>query len=96
MGFESLDFTAAECDPDPTGPDMFGQWFDSANYNTDCSPKKCKECGGMGFDETIKDKVDNIICEIEVSCVFCHTVVGYWGYGSYDPCFANLHPTEGP
>lgn len=92
----SFEFTEVSEPKDYAGPEMFGEWFDKDHYNVDCSPKKCRECGGMGFDEVVKDKIDNIICEIEVSCVFCHTVVGYWGYGSYDPCFANLHPTEGP
>jgi len=72
------------------------EWFDSENYNSDASPKKCKYCGGIHFLEMTKAVDSGYTSEFEIVCWSCSATVAYWAYGSYDPCFANLHPTEGP
>lgn len=74
----------------------WSKWFDSKNYNEDGSPKLCRECGNDHFTEVPKDSIDGHICEISVHCSACFENVAYWAYGWYDPCYANLHPTEGP
>ena len=72
--------------------------FDSEHYYPDGCPKKCKHCG----IPDVFSKVEAYECdgsdvpEASLYCEGCNTLIGYWVYGSYDPCFANLHPTEGP
>jgi hypothetical protein len=41
------------------------------------------EC--LSVDETIKDTINGIPCEIEYRSKLTGNVVGYWAYGYYDP-----------
>lgn len=69
--------------------------FDHEHYNQDGCPHTCRVCKGKDFITKIKAIDAYVVSEREIVCK-CGEVVGYWAYGHYDPCFANLHPTEGP
>jgi len=62
--------------------------FDSENYNEDCSPKKCKICGCLEFNETTKDSLEGIVLEYKINCSKCGAFIGYWAHGHFEPCFA--------
>lgn len=71
--------------------------FDYDHYNGDSSPHTCRYCKWKDFTEVVKDTIDqHIVCEKLIICSRCKQDVGYWAYGNYDPCYSNLHPTEGP
>jgi hypothetical protein len=46
--------------------------------------KFCKKCGCETFWEHVVDTIDNHICEKEIICEECLTVVNYWSYGHYE------------
>lgn len=71
-------------------------YFDHENYNLDSSPKKCYECNHAKFHEVVVAIDAGHVSEYYLECKACDTIVGYWAYGNFDPCFANTHPTEGP
>lgn len=45
---------------------------------------KCPECGSTYLVERTMDKIDNIICEVDICCGECSANVGYWAYGNYN------------
>lgn len=72
------------------------EWFDYSHYHIDSKPHTCKYCEGIYFKSKVKGYEAGSVSEYEVYCSSCDNLVGYWAYGHFDPCFANLHPTEGP
>ncbi len=56
-------------------------------YKDSGEPIKCLHCES----ENIKNKVRSVDCgyisESEVNCGDCNKIIGYWGYGFYDPEF---------
>lgn len=72
------------------------KYFDSENYYPDGCPKKCKHCGIPDLASKTEAVDGGLVTEAGLYCEGCNTLIGYWAYGSYDYCFANLHPTEGP
>lgn len=70
-------------------------YFDKEHYNLDGYPNKCFACKGHTFRDHIVAIDAYVVSERKIICT-CGTIVGYWAYGHYDPCFANTHPTEGP
>jgi hypothetical protein len=71
-------------------------YFDHQHYNPDSSPKICHNCKHNTFDKFVVAIDGGHISEYYLECQACDTIVGYWGYGHFDPCFSNTHPTEGP
>ena len=53
--------------------------------STELEPLKCPHCNSNELVEVVKDTINGIPCEIEKSCDLCKKVVGYWGYGSWEP-----------
>jgi hypothetical protein len=55
-------------------------------YSEDGSPDLCPNCrSGLGFIEVVTDRIDNVACEKEFYCFFCHETVAHWAYGSFEP-----------
>jgi len=75
---------------------MNNGYFDTEHYYPDGCPKKCKHCGDTDVESKVVAIDGGYVSEASLYCERCSTLIGYWAYGNYDPCFANLHPTEGP
>ena len=59
-------------------------------FSDNGEPIKCTICGtnGKEFKQIIKDTLDGyIVLEYELLCPTCNESVGYWAYGSFDPCY---------
>lgn len=56
-------------------------------FDLKCKPLKCTKCGSTDIDEITKDTINMIRSEFECVCKQCNQCLGYWAYGSYDPCY---------
>lgn len=45
--------------------------------------KFCKNCGCSNFKNKTTDFIEHIVCEQEIICKNCDTVVNYWFYGHF-------------
>ncbi len=56
-------------------------------YDDECRPIKCMNCESTEIKSIVKDITAGTICEKEYSCFCCGAIIGYWAYGSFDPCY---------
>lgn len=58
-----------------------------SNYDSDGACIKCPNCKSTEINQHVVDSINGYASEIEEYCNNCKKRVGYWAYGSYDPCF---------
>jgi hypothetical protein len=56
------------------------------NYYIATLLNRCQKCYSDLHDAktAIKDRIDHVVCEEEMTCNNCNGMVNYWAYGSWD------------
>ncbi len=62
-----------------------------ACYDDRGEPLACPWCGPVRIEEVITSRIEHLPCEWECVCSQCRRVIGYYAYGSFDPCFMVEH-----
>ena len=63
-------------------------------FNKNHGPKKCTKCDGVHINAATKATDGGYASEVEYICNNCGTILGYWAYGSFDPCFIMIYLGE--
>ena len=56
-------------------------------FNKDHSPRRCVRCGCQQINSRVISVDGGTASEISYYCFLCDRRLGYYAYGSFDPCF---------
>jgi hypothetical protein len=59
----------------------------SPYYTEEFEPVQCEYCLSKNITSRVVDEIAGSVCEEEFICGDCHSVIGYWAYGFFDPEF---------
>ncbi len=61
--------------------------FKRGYYDENCVPQKCYKCGNTDFNDENFGYMDTTLCEFDIVCKKCGTMVASWAFGYFNMPF---------